>query len=83
MINAVNALSSAYFLTGKEDYAKKSAELLRVWFLNPDTKINPNLDYGQGIPGKSKGSAGGIIDTVQLIPMIDSVRMIEKSQSWT
>jgi hypothetical protein len=83
MISTVNTLSLAYYLTDKEDYAKHSAELLRTWFLNADTKMNPNLDYGQGVPGKDTGRSSGIIDTVSLISIIDSVKMLENSENWT
>lgn len=83
MLSAVNTLSLAYYLTDNQSYAKHSAELLRAWFLNTDTKMNPNLDYGQGVPGKYTGSYSGIIDTSALISVIDSVKMLEKSENWT
>jgi hypothetical protein len=82
LISTVNKLSLAYYLTGKEAYAQHCAELLRAWFLNADTKMNPNLEYGQGVPGKDKGRYSGIIDTAALIQIIDSIKMIEQSQSW-
>lgn len=83
MISAVNTLSLAYYLTGKEAYSEHSTELLRTWFLNEDTKMNPNLNYGQGVPGKNTGLSSGIVDTASLISVIDSVKMLEKSQAWT
>lgn len=82
-ISAVNTLSLAYYLTGNEEYAKHSAELLRAWFLNPDTRMNPNLDYGQLVPGKNTGSSSGIIDTSNLITIIDAVNMLKQSENFT
>lgn len=51
--------------------------------LNTDTKMNANLDCGQGVPGKNTGRYSGIIDTAALISVTDSIKMIEKSQYWT
>jgi hypothetical protein len=83
LISTVNTLSLAYYLNGNEAFAKHSAYLLRTWFLDSETKMNPNLDYAQGVPGKDNGRYSGIIDTSSLISIIDSVKMIEKSENWT
>jgi len=55
-------LGLAYYLTGKEKYAVKAAELLRVWFLDPATRMNPNLNYAQAKPGHNDGSKSGVLD---------------------
>ena len=34
----------------------KTAEFLRTWFLNNDTRMNPNLEFAQTIPGYSNAS---------------------------
>jgi hypothetical protein len=75
----IHKLSLAYYLTGKEEYAAKAVEFLKVFFINPDTRMNPNLNFAQGIPGKYLGRSWGIIDTVCLIQMTDDLRMLEKS----
>jgi hypothetical protein len=83
MINAVEALSLAYYISNDKKYSDKAAELLRVWFLNEDTKMNPNLNYSQFVPGKSEGRGSGIIDTHQFPVLIDAVGMLQSSPSWT
>ncbi len=44
-------LTLAWKFTGKAQYAERAAELLRVWFINPDTAMNPHLQYAQHTPG--------------------------------
>ncbi|MCR2807390.1 alginate lyase family protein [Paenibacillus soyae] len=83
MITMVDQLSYAYTLTGDQSYAEAAAKLLKVWFLNDDTNMNPNMKFGQEIPGKANGSPSGIIEGRRFISVIDSVHMIEGSDAWT
>ncbi len=85
MANAVNTLSLAYFFSGDERYAAKAVEFLRTWFLDPKTKMNPNLNYAQFVPGvnDSKGRPMGLIDTYSFVDMLNSVQFLEGSKSYT
>jgi hypothetical protein len=65
MFSAVYTLSLAWYYTGKAAYAEHAAEILRTWFTDPATRMNPNLDHGQIIPCKTDGRAIGIIDFSQ------------------
>lgn len=58
-------LALAWYYTGRKEYAEKVATVLRTWFLDPDTRMNPNLDHAQFIPCKYDGRAIGIIDFSQ------------------
>jgi Alginate lyase len=82
MDNAVAALGAAYKITGHDRYAAKAAELLRVFFLDPATLMNPNLQYAQAIPGVSTGRGTGIIDTLHLIEVPRAVKAMEKSPAF-
>ena len=81
MSDAVAMLSFAYALTGNETYAKKAADYIHVWFVDPDTRMSPDLEYAQLIPGRKDLEGYGVIDTVVLIPVADSVKMLSGSKS--
>ncbi len=83
MTGAVTALAAAYRETKEERFAARAALLLRVWFLDAATRMNPNLDYGQGVPGRSTGRGAGIIATRSLVEIVEAARALEASPSWT
>jgi hypothetical protein len=83
MIERVKILSVAYYFTGDTVYANKTSELLRIWFLNNDTYMNPNLQHAEVITGKNNGTRSGIIAGNYFPVVLDSVRLIEHSPAWT
>jgi hypothetical protein len=83
MTDAVNTLAAAFRETRDERFASRAALLLKVWFLDPSTRMNPNLDYGQGVPGLNAGRGAGIIATRKLVDIVDVAQRLEVSPSWT
>lgn len=84
--SAIYTLSLAYFYSEDEVYAEKASELIQNWFLNIDTRMNPNLDFAQirpGQPGSGGGGSPGIIDTNDLVRVVESVSLIFDSPSWS
>jgi hypothetical protein len=81
--NNAEVLAYAYYFTGRDDYAKKAAEVIRVWFLNPETAMNPSANYGQAIPGRINGRGEGVIEMRHLILITEAIALIEPSGAWT
>jgi hypothetical protein len=81
MSASVEALSLAWYFTGDKRYADKAALLLRVWFLDPATRMNPNASFAQGVPGRTLGRAEGVLDTYRLLRVVEGVGLLGPSGS--
>ena len=80
--DAIAALGAAYKNTGDDKYVSKAAGLLKVFFLDAQTRMNPSLQYAQAIPGVSTGRGTGIIDTLHIIEIPKAVEAMEKSPAF-
>jgi hypothetical protein len=83
MIGAVTTLALAYELSDKEAYAEHAALLLRTWFLDPATKMNPNFTHAQAVLGVNGGRGTGLIEFSGMPHLLDSLGMLKTSKSWT
>ncbi|HTY39433.1 MAG TPA: alginate lyase family protein [Bacteroidota bacterium] len=83
MINHVEVLALAFGVSGKEQYANRGILQLKVWFLDPATKMNPNLNYGQAIKGVNQGRGIGIIETYGFRYLVDAMILLQQSKAWT
>ena len=81
--SAVEALGVLYFLTEDEKYARRAAEFLREWFINPDTRMNPNMVYAQIRPGIDRIRGTGIIDARRFIGAFNGASLIRNSEHWS
>jgi hypothetical protein len=80
---SVHALGLAWWFTADERYARKAAELTRGWFLAPATRMNPNFQHAQGIPGISPGRGTGLIEARHLMLLNDGLALLAGSAAWS
>ena len=70
-------LAAAWRLTKDKRYSACFMKHLRAWFVDPATKMNPNLEYAQAISGVTPGRGIGVIDTLQLVEVVRALRLLE------
>ncbi|MCO7509205.1 alginate lyase family protein [Serratia fonticola] len=76
MSNDVSNLALAWYFSQNPAYAQKAREQLVNWFINPQTRMNPNLQYAQAIPGINDGRGIGLIDSRALVEVIDAIELL-------
>lgn len=79
----VQNLTLAWYFSGEQKYADKAAGLLRSWFIDPDTRMNPNLNFAQGVPGIAPGRNSGVLDGRYFSTrIVDSVALLHGNTAW-
>ena len=81
--SAVETLSLAWYFSGDEAYARRAAQQLRTWFIDPATRMNPHLRYAQLVRGNPDERGSGIVDTRMFIDATDGASLLAGSASWS
>ena len=76
-------LTAAYELSGDKIYSDYAARILKEFFLDEETKMNPNLNYAQALLGICPGRGIGIIDTLHLVDVVFAVQRLKKLDAVT
>ena len=71
-------LSLASYYTDNNKYANHALRLIRVWFLDSMTKMNPNMNFSQAIKGENTGRGAGLIDGRHLIKVIEAIGFLNQ-----
>ncbi len=82
MADAVFTLGAAAYLLDDPRYAQRAARDIRVWFLDPRTRMNPNLDFSQTVRGVDEGRGAGVLDGRVLIRAIQGMDFLVLTGSW-
>ncbi|MFC2085505.1 alginate lyase family protein [Bacteroidota bacterium] len=73
----VASLTAAFIITGKKDYAEHAVKHLKTWFVDKETKMNPNMNYAQAIKGICPGRGVGLIDGIHLVEPARAVSILK------
>ncbi|WP_343553258.1 alginate lyase family protein [Pantoea sp.] len=77
------ALTLAWYFAGDQRYADKALAMMRHWFINPDSRMNPNLKFAQGIPGRSTGRHDGVLDGRYFATrVVDALALLRNAPGW-
>jgi hypothetical protein len=74
---AIVALGMGAFFLKNPACCGRANQVLPVWFLDPKTRMNPNLEHGQLTRGHDTGRGTGMIDTVALIHVAQGIVLME------
>ena len=82
-VERVEALALAYYFTGVSRYSTRATELLRVFFLDPLTRMSPHLKYAQAVTGVNDGRGIGIIETHAVPQLVDALVLLRGAPEWS
>ena len=76
-----NALS--FVISGNTTYAQQAVTQINTWFLDEDTAMNPNLNYGQIIrgPNNAGGTHTGILDLKCMAKVVSGILLLRGANS--
>lgn len=77
MAGACAAMTAAYQITGRVEFANKAWQWLHAFFVQPETRMNPHMTFAQAVPGRSTGRSFGIIDTRSLLEIPQMLGVLE------
>ncbi len=77
------ALVAGWQLTREARYAARAEDHLRAWFITPETRMNPSLQFAQAIHGRFTGRGTGIIDTIHLVEVARAAERLDGAPGWT
>ena len=79
MCSGVLALGMGGYLLGDRACGDHAARVISTWFLDPKTRMNPNLEYGQAVRGHNTGRGTGLIDTASMIHTVQGAWLLEQA----
>ena len=68
----------AFYFTGDEKYRRRAIEVINTFFIDKETRMNPNLNYSQFRRGHNDnfGAPAGIIITANIYELLQGVTLL-------
>lgn len=82
MCEAVFTLGTAAFLLDDPRYAQRAVRDVDTWFVNPKTRMNPNLEFAQVVFGSEAARGEGILDGRVLIHALQGMEFLARTGAW-
>jgi hypothetical protein len=82
LCSQIYTLALAHSYSGDKKYNNHAIKLIRVWFLDTATKMNPNMNFGQAIKGQNTGRGAGLIDARNFIKVIEAIELMNKEEAY-
>lgn len=72
----LSTLTAAFVITHEDRYAAAAGKHLTAWFVDPDSRMNPNLDHAYAPFRTVNALAAGMVDGVPLAEVARSVQFL-------
>ena len=85
VLDGATVSALAWRATGKQAYADHGAALIRRWFVDPECRMNPHLEFAQARAGTKSATfnRAGIIELRDLAILLDAARLLARSGALT
>jgi hypothetical protein len=85
LFDDVTILSLASSALNEKRYGRHAAGLIKHWFLDANSRMNPHLKYAQVVPGREGGSprGAGIIEFKDVFYFLDGARLLARDKYLT
>ncbi len=77
--DAIEKLTWAFYFSDDKRYAEKAIQLIHGWYLDPSTRVNPNMNFGQGVPGIADGRPAGLHEWKPQAEIINALQIFESA----
>jgi hypothetical protein len=77
MCHRVYDLAIAGYVLNDNRYSDAAAAQIRVWFLDPATRMNPSLNHAQAVPNREVGRAYGLVEMRFLQEVLDAATILQ------
>ncbi len=82
--DAVEDSAIAYAMTGRDEFGQTAIDWIDAFLLDPQTGMNPNMNFAQGIPGGEAGNRQGIIELLAITHrVLPSIVRLRDHPAWT